>query len=128
MISLFSCQSLRWREDSFDGNLVGDLVPVSLVVARVLASVDRSELEEPQALVGLAASGAGARATTRRGGGGRGRGRGSGCGGLVRRIRLRGRGRQRQEVLGEGLDLTEALGSRRRRHLDGIYVVEIVRP
>ena len=117
MISLFSCQSLRWREDSFDGNLVGDLVPVSLVVARVLAPVDGSELEEPQVLAGLAASGAGARAAARRGGR---------CV-LGRGVRLRGRGRQRQEGLGKGLDLAEALGRRRRRrHLDGFYAVGLV--
>lgn len=118
VISLFSCQSLRWREDSFDGNLVGDLVPVSLVVARVLAPVDGSELEEPQVLAGLAASGAGARAAARRGGGRCVLGRG---------VRLRGRGRQRQEGLGKGLDLAEALGRRRRRrHLDGFYAVGLV--
>lgn len=72
---------------SLDGDLVLDLVPILLVVAGVLAPVDRAQLEESQVL-GLAARGAGAGAPA----GGRGRDV------LARGVRLRGRGGQGEEV------------------------------
>ena len=106
-------QAKGGRNISLDGDFVRDLVPVLLVVAGVLAPVNRSKLEEPQVLVVAAC-----RAGTGTPPGGRGLDL------LARGVRLRSRRGQGKEGLGERLDLAEALGGRRRgRHLDGCVAV-----